>query len=175
MPECICVPPAATNRTSRLGPTVSGLRRFARAAGCSSAIRMRAGGAQTFVQASIWDGGSAGSGKVIPGTAPLRVSRATGRLMSSWRASAGLRVRSHTPLIGMSGRRCYGQSGQEGLPLSRRRGALGAGPGVANVWQDDQRHQSATNDHQRVCAGQDRSANDDRERPLSVPRFPWYY
>jgi hypothetical protein len=48
-------------------------------------------------------------------------------------------------------------------------------PCVANAWQEDQRRSSVANARQRVCAGQPHNANDDREQPLSVPRFPWYY
>lgn len=44
---------------------------------------------------------------------------------------------------------------------------------VANVWQQDRRPPSATNARQRVFAGQQHNANDDRRQPLSVPRFPW--
>jgi plasmid stabilization system protein ParE len=46
---------------------------------------------------------------------------------------------------------------------------------VANAWQEDQRRPPATNARQRVCAGQRHNANDHQQRPLSVPRFPWYY
>lgn len=46
---------------------------------------------------------------------------------------------------------------------------------VANAWQESQRRPSAINARQRVCAGQPHSANNYREQPLSVPRFPWYY
>jgi len=49
------------------------------------------------------------------------------------------------------------------------------GSGVASVWQQSQRLQFATNAQQRVCAGQAHNANNDRQRPLSVPGFPWYY
>jgi plasmid stabilization system protein ParE len=46
---------------------------------------------------------------------------------------------------------------------------------VANAWQEDQRRPSVANARQRVCADQRHNANDDREQPLSVPRFPRYY
>jgi len=46
---------------------------------------------------------------------------------------------------------------------------------VANAWQEDQRRPFAANALQRVCAGQAHKANNDRHRPLSVPRFLWYY
>jgi hypothetical protein len=46
---------------------------------------------------------------------------------------------------------------------------------VANAWQEDQRRPCPANDCKRVSAGQPHNANDDREQPLSVPRFPWYY
>lgn len=39
---------------------------------------------------------------------------------------------------------------------------------VANVWQEDRRPPSATNARQRVLAGQQHNANDDRRQPLSV-------
>jgi hypothetical protein len=43
------------------------------------------------------------------------------------------------------------------------------------MWQDDQSRPAPTDDDQRLCAGQPHNANDDQRRPLSVPRFPWYY
>lgn len=43
------------------------------------------------------------------------------------------------------------------------------------MWQDDQSRPVGVNDRQRVCAGQLLNANDDRQQPLSVPRYPWYY
>ena len=46
---------------------------------------------------------------------------------------------------------------------------------VAKTWQEDRRRPSATNAHQRVCAGQPHNAVNDQYQPLSVPRFPWYY
>ena len=46
---------------------------------------------------------------------------------------------------------------------------------VANAWQEDRRPPSATNARQRVFAGQPDNANDDYQRPLSVPPFPHYY
>jgi hypothetical protein len=50
-----------------------------------------------------------------------------------------------------------------------------SGERVANAWQESQRRPSVINARQRVCAGQQHNAaNDDRQQPLSVPRFPWY-
>ena len=46
---------------------------------------------------------------------------------------------------------------------------------VANAWQESRWGPIAINAPKRVYAGQPHSADDDRERPLSVPRFPWYY
>ena len=46
---------------------------------------------------------------------------------------------------------------------------------VANAWQESQRRPLAINARQRVCAGQQHNANEDRQQPLSVPRFPYYY
>jgi hypothetical protein len=43
------------------------------------------------------------------------------------------------------------------------------------MWQDDQSQSAMANDVHHVCAGQPHNANDDHRRPLSVPRFPWYY
>jgi hypothetical protein len=46
---------------------------------------------------------------------------------------------------------------------------------VANAWQENRRRPFAINARQRVCAGQPHNANDGRQQPLSVPRFPYYY
>lgn len=46
---------------------------------------------------------------------------------------------------------------------------------VAKTWQESRQRPSPTTARQRVCAGQPHNANDDHQRPLSVPRFPWYY
>lgn len=46
---------------------------------------------------------------------------------------------------------------------------------VANTWQEDRRPPSATNGRQRVFAVQPHIANNDRQQPLSVPRYPRYY
>lgn len=46
---------------------------------------------------------------------------------------------------------------------------------VANVWQENQQRSFKTNAHHHVCAGQPHNANVDKEQPLSVPCFPWYY
>jgi len=46
---------------------------------------------------------------------------------------------------------------------------------VAKTWQESRQSPSTTNSDNHVCAGQPHNANDDRQRPLSVPRFPWYY
>jgi hypothetical protein len=46
---------------------------------------------------------------------------------------------------------------------------------VANAWQESRRRPAIANHVKHVCAGQPHNANDDRQRPLSVPRFPWYY
>ncbi len=48
-------------------------------------------------------------------------------------------------------------------------------PCVANAWQESRRRPFATNANKRVCAGQPHNANNDHRKPLSVPRFPWYY
>jgi hypothetical protein len=68
---------------------------------------------------------------------------------------------------GLAGRARRRPERSGGGPMTRRC--------VANAWQESQRRSSATNARQRVCAGQPHNANDDREQPLSVPRFPWYY
>lgn len=46
---------------------------------------------------------------------------------------------------------------------------------VADAWQESQRAPLATDAVQRVSAGQTHNALNDQPRPLSVPRFPWYY
>lgn len=46
---------------------------------------------------------------------------------------------------------------------------------VAKMWQDDQPGPTGANDRQRGVAGQPHNADDIQQRPLSVPRFPWYY
>ena len=46
---------------------------------------------------------------------------------------------------------------------------------VAKTWQESRQRPIVTNAPKRVCAGQRHNANDDRQQPLSVPRFPWYY
>ena len=46
---------------------------------------------------------------------------------------------------------------------------------VANAWQESRRRSIVINAHKRVCAGQPHNPNNDRHRPLSAPRFPWYY
>jgi hypothetical protein len=48
-------------------------------------------------------------------------------------------------------------------------------PCVAKTWQESHRSPSTTNVAKHVSAGQPCNANDDRQQPLSVPRFPWYY
>ena len=48
-------------------------------------------------------------------------------------------------------------------------------PCVAKTWQESRQRPIATNGRQRVSAGQPPNVNDDRQRPMSVPRFPWYY
>jgi hypothetical protein len=50
-----------------------------------------------------------------------------------------------------------------------------ARPCVAKTWQESRQRPLATNAGQRVCAGQPHNANTDRQQPLSVPRFAWYY
>lgn len=42
-------------------------------------------------------------------------------------------------------------------------------------WQDVQLRPITANDLPCVCAGQANLSDDDRLRPVSVPRFPWYY
>ena len=46
---------------------------------------------------------------------------------------------------------------------------------VAKTWQQSHPSPSATNADNHVSAGQPRNAVNDQPRPLSVPRFPWYY
>lgn len=46
---------------------------------------------------------------------------------------------------------------------------------VAKTWQQSRRRPSTTNADNHVSAGQPHSAVIDHQRPLSVPRFPWYY
>jgi len=46
---------------------------------------------------------------------------------------------------------------------------------VANAWQESQRAPFVINGVQRVSAGQTHNADYDQPRPLSAPRFPWYY
>jgi hypothetical protein len=43
------------------------------------------------------------------------------------------------------------------------------------MWQDDQPGPFVLDDGQRVFAGQSHLAAKGRRKPLSVPRFPWYY
>jgi plasmid stabilization system protein ParE len=72
----------------------------------------------------------------------------------------------------LAGRAC-----DEVRPRMRGPGRSGGGlmtrSCVPNAWREDQRRPSVANARQRVCAVQRRNANDDREQPLSVSRFPW--
>lgn len=46
---------------------------------------------------------------------------------------------------------------------------------VAKMWQHDQPRPIATNGFRHVVAGQPPVAIKIHQRPLTVPRFPWYY
>lgn len=69
--------------------------------------------------------------------------------------------------------------GQDGRPRSAKTRAIRGRADDAFVRvkcvQESQRRPFAINGRQRVCAGQPHNAIDDREQPLSVPSFPWYY